>query len=122
MPLDLSRDGTPERGWWSFTYSPAIDQTGQVAGLFCVAAETTAHVLTEAALQESEDHYRHTVELNPQVPWTCDPQGNITPFSNRWLTLTGQAPASLPGPAGSRRSTPTTSAYGDYLHGLPRIG
>ncbi|SDM69619.1 PAS domain S-box-containing protein [Methylobacterium phyllostachyos] len=92
MPLDLSRDGTPERGWWSFTYSPAIDEAGQIAGLFCVTAETTAHVLSEAALRESEDHYRHTVELNPQVPWTCDPQGNITSFSNRWLTLTGQGP------------------------------
>ncbi len=43
-------------------------------------------------LRESEDHYRHTVELNPQVPWTADPQGNITSYSNRWLELTGQAP------------------------------
>ncbi len=31
MPLDLSRDGTPERSWWSFTYSPAIDEAGKVA-------------------------------------------------------------------------------------------
>ncbi len=46
----------------------------------------------EAKLRESEDHFRHTVELNPQVPWTCDPAGNITSYSNRWLELTGQAP------------------------------
>ncbi|AWV16734.1 hybrid sensor histidine kinase/response regulator [Methylobacterium sp. XJLW] len=92
MPLDLSRDGTPERSWWSFTYSPAIDEAGKVAGLLCVTGETTTRVLGEAALRESEDHFRHTVELNPQVPWTCDPQGNITSFSNRWLTLTGQGP------------------------------
>ena len=92
MPLDLSRDGRPERGWWSFTYSPAFDEAGEVAGLFCVTAETTARVVGEAALRESEDHYRHTVELNPQVPWTCDPEGNVTSFSNRWLTLTGQGP------------------------------
>jgi PAS domain S-box-containing protein len=92
MPLDLSRDGRPERGWWSFTYSPAFDEDGRIAGLFCVTAETTARVVGEAALRESEDHYRHTVELNPQVPWTCDPEGNVTSFSNRWLTLTGQGP------------------------------
>jgi PAS domain S-box-containing protein len=92
MPLDLSRDGRPERGWWSFSYSPAFDEAGEVAGLFCVTAETTARVAGEVALRESEDHYRHTVELNPQVPWTCDPEGNITSFSNRWLTLTGQGP------------------------------
>ena len=92
VELDLSRRGEPERSWWSFTYSPVRDEAGRIEGLFCVTAETTARVLGEAALRESEDHFRHTVELNPQVPWTCDPQGNITSYSNRWLELTGQAP------------------------------
>ncbi len=90
--LDLSRDGASEQGWWSFTYSPVLDEFGGVNGLFCVTAETTARVRGEARLRESEDHFRHTVELNPQVPWTCDPQGNITSYSKRWLDLTGQAP------------------------------
>ena len=90
--LDLSRDGSPEESWWSFTYSPAYDDAGAIAGLFCVTAETTDHVLGEATLRRSEDHFRSTVELNPQVPWTCDPQGNITSYSKRWLELTGQAP------------------------------
>ncbi|WP_066921347.1 PAS domain-containing protein [Methylobacterium sp. CCH5-D2] len=89
--LDLSRTGQPERSWWSFTYSPVRDDAGSVAGLFCVTAETTDRVLGEARLRESEDHFRHTVELNPQVPWTCDPSGNITSYSKRWLELTGQA-------------------------------
>ncbi|MGN7123813.1 PAS domain-containing protein [Methylorubrum thiocyanatum] len=90
--LDLSREGRPEQGWWSFTYSPVYDEAGAVSGLFCVTAETTARVLGERRLRESEDHFRHTVELNPQVPWTCDPDGNIISYSNRWLELTGQAP------------------------------
>ena len=92
LMLDLSRDGQAEQSWWSFTYSPVRDDAGAIAGLFCVTAETTSRVLGEAALRESEDHFRHTVELNPQVPWTCDPAGNITSYSNRWLDLTGQAP------------------------------
>ncbi len=90
--LDLSREGRAEESWWSFTYSPVRDDAGAIAGLLCVTAETTARVVGEAALRESEDHYRHTVDLNPQVPWTCDPAGNITSYSNRWLELTGQAP------------------------------
>ena len=92
MMLDLSREGFAEQSWWSFTYSPVRDDAGAIAGLFCVTAETTARVLGEARLRESEDHFRHTVELNPQVPWTCDPAGNITSYANRWLELTGQAP------------------------------
>lgn len=41
------------------------------------------------ALRESEEHYRHMVELNPQVSWTADPDGGITEFNQRWLDLTG---------------------------------
>jgi len=43
----------------------------------------------EARLRESEDHYRASVDLNPQIPWAADPQGNITSFGDRWLELTG---------------------------------
>ena len=104
--LDLSRDGRFEQGWWSFTYSPVLDDAGAISGLFCVTAETTARVLGEARLRESEDHFRHTVELNPQVPWTCDPQGNITSYSKRWLDLTGQAPGEPDGTGWTRALHP----------------
>jgi PAS domain S-box-containing protein len=43
------------------------------------------------ALRESEDHYRNTVELNPQVPWTATPEGQLEDFSPQWLVLTGLA-------------------------------
>ncbi|MGG5886293.1 ATP-binding protein [Falsiroseomonas sp. HC035] len=43
----------------------------------------------EAALRESEDHHRASVELNPQIPWTADASGTVTGFSPRWLDLTG---------------------------------
>ncbi len=31
----------------------------------------------EQSLRDSEDHYRHTVELNPQVTWTALPDGQL---------------------------------------------
>lgn len=43
------------------------------------------------ALRESEEHYRHTVEQNPQIPWTSDPRGNILSVSSRWTELTSIA-------------------------------
>jgi diguanylate cyclase (GGDEF)-like protein/PAS domain S-box-containing protein len=43
----------------------------------------------EQALRESEEHYRYTVELNPQIPWTADPQGNIVEVSSRWQEQIG---------------------------------
>lgn len=41
------------------------------------------------ALQESEDHYRHTVELNPQVTWTALPDGQLDHVAKRWADWTG---------------------------------
>jgi len=44
---------------------------------------------SNAALRESEDHFRHTVDLNPQIPWTATPEGKLEDFSPQWLALTG---------------------------------
>jgi PAS domain S-box-containing protein len=43
----------------------------------------------EQSLVESEDHYRHTVELNPQVTWTAHPDGQLNRVANRWNVWTG---------------------------------
>lgn len=43
----------------------------------------------EQSLVESEDHYRHTVELNPQVTWTANPDGQLNRVANRWNVWTG---------------------------------
>jgi PAS domain S-box-containing protein len=43
----------------------------------------------EQSLRESEDHYRHTVELHPQVTWTALPDGVINRIASRWEEWTG---------------------------------
>ncbi|WP_250479629.1 MULTISPECIES: ATP-binding protein [unclassified Caballeronia] len=40
-------------------------------------------------LRVSEEHFRATAELNPQIPWTADATGAVTGFDQRWLILTG---------------------------------
>ncbi|MGR4893606.1 putative bifunctional diguanylate cyclase/phosphodiesterase [Sphingopyxis sp. LARHCG72] len=41
------------------------------------------------ALRRSEEHYRFSVELNPQIPWISDPEGQIVEVGPRWTELTG---------------------------------
>ncbi|PZQ56568.1 MAG: hypothetical protein DI555_04220 [Novosphingobium pentaromativorans] len=41
------------------------------------------------ALEQSQEHYRYSVDLNPQIPWISDPDGSICEISPRWTLLTG---------------------------------
>ena len=52
-------------------------------------AASVKRLQVASELRSSEDHYRASVEFNPQIPWTADPQGQITGFSDRWLEFTG---------------------------------
>jgi len=71
------------------SYQPARDEAEEVIGISVAVVDITARKRVEQALAESEDHYRHTVELNPQVPWTADSKGMVLDVSHRWQELTG---------------------------------
>jgi PAS domain S-box-containing protein len=45
LPLTMNRRGYDEDTWFTFSYSPVRDESGQVAGMFCAVAETTSQVL-----------------------------------------------------------------------------
>lgn len=45
--------------------------------------------VAEQSLRASEDHYRHAVELNPQVSWTALPDGQLNRVARRWYEWTG---------------------------------
>jgi PAS domain S-box-containing protein len=71
------------------SYQPARDEVDEVVGVSISVVDITRRKQAEQALVESEDHYRNAVELNPQVPWTAEPDGMILDTSQRWETLTG---------------------------------
>jgi signal transduction histidine kinase len=58
LPLVMNRKGFDEQTWFTFSYSPVRDESGQVAGMFCAVSETTQKVLAERALRESEGRLR----------------------------------------------------------------
>ncbi|MEO6805098.1 MAG: EAL domain-containing protein [Edaphobacter sp.] len=71
------------------SFQPASDEADEVIGVSVSVVDITQRKHAEQALAESEDHYRNAVELNPQVPWTAEPDGMILDTSKRWETLTG---------------------------------
>ncbi len=68
---------------------PVRDETGRQIGAVLTLRDDTARVAAEAALRESEAHYRNAAELNPQVAWTAMPDGQLDRVAERWRDWTG---------------------------------
>jgi diguanylate cyclase (GGDEF)-like protein/PAS domain S-box-containing protein len=66
------------------------DAAGKVTGAINMLVDVTAAKATEAELRESEAHVRTTNALNPQMPWTADPQGRVLEFGERWCSFIGK--------------------------------
>jgi nitrogen-specific signal transduction histidine kinase len=56
MPLRVRRGrGQAEDTWFTFSYSPARDDDGRIAGLFCACIETTRTVRAEQVLRDRSE-------------------------------------------------------------------
>ncbi|MET0430054.1 MAG: PAS domain-containing protein, partial [Microvirga sp.] len=88
----LSRSGEV-LGTFAFYYgeprTPTPAEMARIDTVLHLAALAIERQRGDAALRESEEHYRHSVELNPQIPWSADAQGIVVEGSPRWEVLTG---------------------------------
>lgn len=92
--LEITRLGTCEDAkgeTFLVSHQPARDEGGEVIGVSVAMVDISDRKLMEDALRESEDHYRHMVKLNPQMPWIMEPNGKTIDISPRWTELTGMS-------------------------------
>ena len=62
LPLVMNRRGFDEQTWFTFSYSPVRDESGEVAGMFCAVSETTQKVLAERALRDLNETLERRVK------------------------------------------------------------
>jgi PAS domain S-box-containing protein len=65
LPLLVNRHGLDEQAWFTFSYSPVRDESGQVAGMFCAVAETTDKVLSQLRANTERDRLARMFEQTP---------------------------------------------------------
>ena len=103
LPLLMNRKGYDEHTWFTFSYSPVRDETGNVAGMFCACTETTEKVVGGRALRESEGRLRALVAASSYALY------RMSPDWSQMLALDGQ---------GFMHDTTSPSGgwLADYLH------
>ena len=95
-PVMLAMRGTDGQARWCLLRLLRVDGPGGARQYHGTLEDVhdyhdrQARVL-ETALAESREHYRCSVELSPQVPWTASPCGEIEELGPRWCDLTGMS-------------------------------
>ncbi len=65
LHLVMERNGFPEDTWYTFSYSPVRDETGDIGGMFCACQETTSQVLAEERLASQNERLHRLFEQAP---------------------------------------------------------
>lgn len=94
-----------ERRFWA-TGARLLGADGTVAKALGIAQDITDQRAMEAALRDSEDFYRHAVELSPHMPWVADAQGRQLEAPHQWQALTGLSPEECLGSGWTRALHP----------------
>ena len=86
IELQLDRQGRLEEAHFAFSYTPARDEHGAVAGLFGACIETTAQVLSERRETEAKQRQERLFEKAPGFIAVLRGPDHVFEFANRSYT------------------------------------
>ncbi|MEO8473690.1 MAG: PAS domain-containing protein [Chryseolinea sp.] len=74
--LPIFRNGRMEDVYWTFSYSAAYGDDGEIAGVFVTCTETTGKVRAIEALQDSRDRLKFAIDAAELGTWDLNPLTN----------------------------------------------
>jgi PAS domain S-box-containing protein len=91
IALVLERNGYPEEAHFTFSYTPVRDSgTGAISGIFCPSSETTAQVIAERRLRQSEAEARGVLEGMAEAFLLLDSEFCIRQINAEALRIDGR--------------------------------
>ncbi|MDI1341238.1 PAS domain-containing protein [Polaromonas sp.] len=90
LPLRVHRHGYDEDTWFTFSYSPVLDERGAIAGLYCACTETTAMVLAERHQRSEQERLQTLFSQAPGFVAVMRGPDHVFEIANHaYLQLTG---------------------------------
>lgn len=80
--IPMQRNGYREEAWFTFSYTPVRDEAGSVAGMLCVATETTRQVLAERRVAAETERQRRIFQQAPGFICTLHGPTHVFDFVN----------------------------------------
>lgn len=65
LALTMRRHGYDEQTWFTYSYSPVRNESGDVSGIYCACVEVTEQVLAEKYRNEENERFRTLFEQAP---------------------------------------------------------
>jgi len=94
--LYMNRHGYTEETYFTFSYSPIRNQSGEVVAVFCACTETTEKVLAAKKIKESEANFRKLVISAPVGICIVTRENNQVEVANdQFLQLIGRQRSQL---------------------------
>lgn len=101
------RDGRPQQAWFTHSHSPLWDDAGDVRGIFVVAVETTARVLSEQGRAKDERRNRQVLDSATDFAIVAtDVDGRVTRWNEGAHRILGWTEAEMLGETAARFFTP----------------
>jgi PAS domain S-box-containing protein len=95
--LPIYRNGDQlEDAWWTFSYSPIREASGDICGIFVVVSETTERVLAERELHQNRDRLALTLEAADLGTWFFNPEDEILTAGPNMQRIFGASQAAGP--------------------------
>jgi len=93
--VPIYRNGRMEDVYWTFSYSPVNNESGNVNGVLVTCFETTGEIKALKRIEESEERFRTMAESSQILVSMSDESANATYFNKAWTNITGKSLASL---------------------------